>query len=158
MDHPPREMKEAIFTRLNQTVLPLLANTKKDTLQSIYISFVNTSIDNKRDNRVLSNRPLPINDEEPHFSIRQRATLSQLRSGHYKLLNSYKKRLMQTDSSIFPDCGIDPHDVPHTSIALLTAMICRLWRRHGNWAFWNRVTWIHRLGWLKRPYNNTIQC
>ena len=32
MDHPPREMKEIIFTTQNQTVLPLLANNKKDTL------------------------------------------------------------------------------------------------------------------------------
>ena len=31
--HPPREMNEAIFTRHNQTMLRLLANHKKDTLQ-----------------------------------------------------------------------------------------------------------------------------
>ena len=29
MDHPPREMKRTFFTRHNQTVVPLLANTKK---------------------------------------------------------------------------------------------------------------------------------
>ena len=28
MDHPPREMKETLFTRHNQTVFPLRANTK----------------------------------------------------------------------------------------------------------------------------------
>ena len=44
---------------------------------------------------------------------RQRTTLSQLRSGHCKLLNSYKKRLKQSDSSRCPDCGMDPQDVPH---------------------------------------------
>ena len=38
---------------------------------------------------------------------------SQLRSGHCKLLNSYKKRLKQSDSSSCPDCGMDPQDVPH---------------------------------------------
>ena len=32
-DHPPREMKETILNRNNQTVLPLLANYKKDTQQ-----------------------------------------------------------------------------------------------------------------------------
>ena len=31
MDHPPRKMKETIFTRHNQTVLPLLTNNRKDT-------------------------------------------------------------------------------------------------------------------------------
>ena len=60
-----------------------------------------------------NNRPTPINDEETLLSRRQRTTLSQLRSGHCKLLNSYKKRLKQSDSSSCPDCGMDPQDVPH---------------------------------------------
>ena len=38
MDHPPSEMKETLFTRHNQTVLLLLANNKKDTLQAIHTS------------------------------------------------------------------------------------------------------------------------
>ena len=63
MDHPPRELKVTLFTRHNQTVLPLLANIKKDSLQAIHISFVNTAIDNMTDKRVLNNRSPPINDE-----------------------------------------------------------------------------------------------
>ena len=51
--------------------------------------------------------------EETYLTRRQRATLSQLCSSHCKLLNSYKKRLKQTDSSSCPDCGMDPQDVPH---------------------------------------------
>ena len=98
LDYPPREMKETLFTRHNQAVLPLLANTKKTSLQAVHTSFVNTAI--------------PISDEEIYLMRRQRATLSQLRSGHCKLLNSYKKRLKQTDSSSCPDCGMDPQDVP----------------------------------------------
>ena len=99
MDHPPREMKETLFTMHNQTVAPLLANTKKPSLQALHTSFVNTAIDN----RVLNYRPPPINDEETYLTRRQRATLSQLRSGHCKLLNSYKKRRKQTESSSCPD-------------------------------------------------------
>ena len=113
MNVPPREMKETIFTRHYQTVLPLLANNRKDTLHALHISFVNTAIDNMKDNRVLNNRPPPINDEETLLSRRQRTTLSQLRSGHCKLLNSYKKRLKQSDSSSCPDCGMDLQDIPH---------------------------------------------
>ena len=113
IDLPPREMKETIFTRHYQTVLPLLANNRKDTVQALYSSFVNTAIDNMKDNRVHNNRPPPINDEETLLSRRQRTTLSQLRSGHCKLLNSYKKRLEQSDYSSCPDCGMDPQDVPH---------------------------------------------
>ena len=50
IDLPPREMKETIFTRHYQTVLPLLANNRKDTLQALHTSFVNTAIDNMKDN------------------------------------------------------------------------------------------------------------
>ena len=46
MDHPPREMKETFFTRHNQPVVPLLANTKKSSLQAVHTLFVNTAIDN----------------------------------------------------------------------------------------------------------------
>ena len=113
MELPPREMKETIFTRHNQTLLPPLANNRKDTLQALHTSFVNTAMDNMKDNRLLNNWPPPINDEETPLSRRQRTTLSQLRSGHCELLNSYKKRLKQSDSSSCPDCGMDPQDVPH---------------------------------------------
>ena len=71
IDLPPREMKETIFTRHYQTVLLLLANNRKDTLQALHTSFVNTVIDNMKDNRVLNNRPPPINDEETILSRRQ---------------------------------------------------------------------------------------
>ena len=95
MDLPPEEMKETILTRHNQTVLPLLANNRKDILQALHSSFVYLAIDNMKDNRVLTNRPPPINDEETLLLRRQRATLSQLGSGHCKLLNSYKKRFFK---------------------------------------------------------------
>ena len=36
LDHSPREMKETLFTRHNQTVLPLLASTKKASLQAVH--------------------------------------------------------------------------------------------------------------------------
>ena len=101
------------FTRHYQTVLPLLANNRKDTLQALHTLFVNTAIGNMKDSRVLNSRPPSINDEETLLQRRQRTTLSQLRSGHCKLLNSYKKRLKQSDSSRCPDCGMDPQDVPH---------------------------------------------
>ena len=73
VDLPPRDMKETIFSRHYQTVLPLLANNRKDTLHT---SFVNTAIDNMKENRVLNNRPPPINDEETLLSRRQRTLLS----------------------------------------------------------------------------------
>ena len=68
MDQQPRKMKKTIFTRHNQTVLPLLANNKKDTIHASHTSFVNISIDNMTGNRELDNRLPPINDEETHLS------------------------------------------------------------------------------------------
>ena len=113
MDHPPREMKETLFTRHNQTVVPLLVNTKKASLQAVHTSFVNTAIDNMTDNRVLNYRPPPINDEETYLTRRQRAHSLTAPLRHCKLLNTYKKRLKQTESSSCPNCGMDPQDVPH---------------------------------------------
>ena len=113
LDHPQSEMKKTRFTRHNQTVLPLLANSTKASLQAVHTSFVNTAINNMTDNIVLNYRPPSISDEEIYLTRRQRDTLSQLRSGYCKLLNSYKKRLKQTYSSSYPDCGMDPQDVPH---------------------------------------------
>ena len=101
MDEPPREMKETIFTRHKQTVLPLLANSKKDTLQAIHTSFVNRAIDNMRDNRVLNNRPPPINDEETSFPETVNSGIPTKRDRSKLTLQSC------------PDCGIDPHDVHH---------------------------------------------
>ena len=43
IDHPAREMKETLFTRHNQTVLALLDNTKKESLQAIHTSFLQHS-------------------------------------------------------------------------------------------------------------------
>ena len=109
MDLPPREMKETIFTISNRVTTA----SKQQALQALHTSFVNTAIGNMKDNRVLNSRPPSINDEETLLQRRQRPTLSQLRSGHCKLLNSYKKRLKQSDSSRWPDCGMDPQVVPH---------------------------------------------
>ena len=160
MELPPREMKETIFTRHYQTVLPVLVNKRKDTLQEPHTAFVNTAIDNMKDNRVLSNRPPPINDEETHLSRWQRTTLSQLRSGRWKLLNSYKKTIEA--KWFFKLSRLCNGSTGCTSpIARLTPMICHLWtygtgqpRRYGNWAFWTRTTWINRRGWLTKAYNN----
>ena len=75
LDHLPREMKETLFT-IHQTVLPLLANTKKASLQAVHTSFVNTAIDNMTDNRVLNYRPPPISDEKIDLTRRQRLSHS----------------------------------------------------------------------------------
>ena len=89
---PPREMKETIFTRHYQTVLPLLANNKKDTPQALHTSFVNTAIDNRKDNRVLNNRPHPSMTRKPSYrDDKGQLYHSSVPDIVCKLLNSYKK-------------------------------------------------------------------
>ena len=48
-----------------------------------------------------------------HHSTVQRCTLSQLRSGHYHLLQNYKHRVLGEPSDICTDCGASPQDVRH---------------------------------------------
>ena len=104
LDYPPREMKESLFTRHNQTVLPLLANTKKP-LQAIHTSCINITIDNMTSNIVLNHRTPPINDEETYLTKRQRDTVTSMLQP-LQDLELLQKRLKHT-------CGMDPQDVPH---------------------------------------------
>ena len=115
MDVPPRQMKHTlhVHTRHYPTVQPMLAATKKETLQVVHTDAVTRVINSQQPNRVLHNRPPPISLEEDTLKRPQRTTLSQLRSGHCRLLNSYQNRLKPTVDPKCPDCGVNPHDVPH---------------------------------------------
>ena len=101
MDDPPRQMKHTLHTRHYPTVQPLLAATKKETLQA-----VTRAINRQQPNRVLRNRPLPISSEEDTLRGLQITILSKLRSGHCRLLKS-------TVDPRCPDCGVNLYDVPH---------------------------------------------
>ena len=56
-----------------------------------------------------------LNISETETSLRrpQRTTLSQLRSGHCHLLNSYKHRIGREDDPQCKDCGYNNQDVNH---------------------------------------------
>ena len=105
--------QDRAHTRHYPTVQPMLAATKKETLQAVHTEAVTRAINSQQPNRVLHNRPPPISLEEDTLRRPQRTTLSQLRSGHCRLLNSYQNRLKQTVDPRCPDCGVNPHDVPH---------------------------------------------
>ena len=79
MDVPPRQMKHTLHTRHYPTVQPLLAATKKETLQAVHTEAVTRAINSQQPNRVLHNRPPPISLEEDTLRRPQRTTLSQLR-------------------------------------------------------------------------------
>ena len=64
-------------------------------------------------NRVLRDRPPDISETETSLRTPQRTILSQLRSGHCHLLNSYKHRIGREDEPQCKDCGSDNQDVNH---------------------------------------------
>ena len=110
-----RRIKETPFTRHRNTVYSMmLANNRKATLQAIHSDAVNKAVKGQKKNIVLYGLPHPINDSEKDLTRKERATLAQLRSGYWKLLVSYKSRIMKDASlDVYADCSKTPHDVKH---------------------------------------------
>ena len=111
-DNSKRRMKEKLFTRHRSTVEPMMiAKDRKTTLQAIHNKAVNQAVNSQGRNVVLDDRPPLINISIKELSRRERTTLAQLRSGHCRLLSSYKSRISK-DASL-DVCGKTPHDVKH---------------------------------------------
>ena len=107
-------MKEILFTRHRNTVEPMvLADNRKATLQAIHTDAVDKAV--KDQNNVALDDPThPISDSERDPIRKERVTLTQLRSGYWKLLGSYKSRMNKDVSlNICVDCGKTPHDVKY---------------------------------------------
>ena len=61
-------------------------------------------------NVVLDGRLPPINNSEKELTRKERSNLAQLRSGHCRLLGSYKSRIKKDASlDVCADCGTTPH-------------------------------------------------
>ena len=96
---PKRPMNETLLTRHCNTVEPIiLADNKKSTLQVIHTDAVNKAANDQKQNIVLDGLPHPINDTEKDITRKERAILSQLRSGYCRLLSSYKSRVKKDAS------------------------------------------------------------
>ena len=97
-DPPKRLMKETLFTRHRSTVEPMMiAIDRKATLQAINTMAVNQAVTSLRRNA--DDRPPLINISEKELTRKERTTLAQLKSGHCRLLGSYKSRTCK-DASI----------------------------------------------------------
>ena len=108
-------MKETLFTRHRSTVEPMMiAKDMKATLQAIHTLVVNQAVTSLIMNIVLDDRPPLINISENELTRKERTTLARQRSGHCKLLGSYKSRISKDASlDVCADCGKTPHDVKH---------------------------------------------
>ena len=131
---PERRMKETLYTKHRNTVEPMMVkNDRKATLQALHTDAVDKAVRSQERNVVLDGRPPPISSSEKELYRRERSTLAQLRSGHCRLLGSYKSRIKKDASlNVCSDCGTSPHDVTHLFIcpAHPTTMIpSDLWNR-----------------------------
>ena len=109
----PRPMKETLHSRHHSTVLPKFGSNRMESHQNLHTHAVYSAIQLQGNNRVVKKRPPPISDEEQRLNRRQRCTLSQLRSGHYHLLQDYKHRVFGEPSDICTYCGASPQEVRH---------------------------------------------
>ena len=101
--------KEALFTRHRSAVDPIMnAKDRKATLQAIHTMAVNQAVTSQIRNVVLDDRPPLFNISEKELTRKERTTLAQLRSGHCRLLGSYKSRISKEVS--LDVCGKTPYD------------------------------------------------
>ena len=113
LDQPSRMMKHTLYSKHHTTIAPLLADTTKESLKAVHTAAVSKSRRKQTVNRVLRDRPPDISETETSLRRPQRTTLSQLRSGHCHLLNSYKHRIGREDDLQCKNCGYDNQDVNH---------------------------------------------
>ena len=115
---PPRVTKPTLTTcfgeEINRISSPNLApTTYKRLLKSIHTRSVRDSINNLGNNRVLNSQPPKISKTEKELPRITRSTLSQLRSGFSKHLNSYKARLDPSLSDKCDKCNVSIHTTEH---------------------------------------------
>ena len=92
----------------------MVNNDRKAALQALHTAAVVKAVQCHERNVVLDGRPPPINNSEKELTRKQRSTLAQLRSGHCRLLGSYKSRIKKDASlDVCADSGTTPHDVKY---------------------------------------------
>ena len=115
---PARNMK-GMLMKFNKEVAPLSeegitdADIYQDCLRTLHSQAVTNARANFVPNRVLGASPPDISPLENLLPRSARTTLAQLRSGHCRLLNSYKARIASGISDVCPQCGVAPHSVEH---------------------------------------------
>ena len=139
-------MKETLFTRHRSAVeLLIIAKNRKTTLQAIHTMAVNQAVISLGRNVMLDDRPPANNISEKELTRKERTTLAQLRSGHCRLLSSYKSRISKDiNLDVCADCGKTPHALKHLfncPAHPTTKTPSDLWNRH--------VDAIRELGYLE---------
>jgi len=115
---PDRNMK-GMLSKFDRDVVPLRddgiseVEQYRSALRSLHSQAVVDAQSNFVPNRVLGTAPPELSSFACYRSRSVRTTLAQLRSGHCRLLNSYKARITAGMTDVCPDCGVAPHSVEH---------------------------------------------
>jgi len=105
--------------KFNNKVVPLSeegitdVDIYRDCLHTLHSQAVTDARASFVQNRVLGTSPPDISSLENLLPRLVRTTLAQLRSGHCRLLNSYKACITSGISDVCPECGVAPHSVEH---------------------------------------------
>ena len=119
LGRPPsvRNLKQTMMTYENEisSLIPEEFHTPeyKRVLKTIHSTTVETVLASYPPNKVLGQEPPEIHKEEADLPRNIRSTLSQLRSGYSKILNSYNHRLNEEVEDKCPKCLGTPHDTLH---------------------------------------------
>ena len=121
IDHvPERVMKPTLGTKFSADIRAIIPRdlviddiNYKAALRSIHTSSVQQTIQNQDHNRVLGIPAPAIDPSEKTLPRRTRTLLSQLRSGHSTILNSYMARIKPDVTDCCPKCNQSPHDTNH---------------------------------------------
>jgi len=85
----------------------------RDCLRTLHSQAVGEGKMNFVPSRVLEASPPDISPPESLLPRSVRTTLAQLRSGHCRLLNSYKACVTSGISDVCPECAVAPHCIEH---------------------------------------------
>ena len=114
---PARLMKETLKTRFGtsvQTIVPMLnEDNYKAKIKDIHTKSVQQTIVKLGSNPIINQPPPNINKDEKQLPRTTRATLSQLRSGYSRTLNSYMARIDSDTEDRCPDCLQAGHTTLH---------------------------------------------
>jgi len=85
----------------------------RSALRTLHSQAVVDAQSNFVPNKVLGTTLPELSSFECYLSRSVCTTLAQLRSGHCRLLKSYKAHITAGMTDVCPDCGVAPHSVEH---------------------------------------------
>ena len=93
---------------------PLSNTSYKSAISSVHLDAVRIAIEISS-SKLLNGRPPPIAIAEQTLPRKTRTILAQLRTGHFRILGQYMRRIDMTVRIHCQECGHSPHDTHHLS-------------------------------------------